>query len=137
MAVDWGSFKNAGNYVVFENIGDNVAGVVEAVRLGTDFNGAACPELIVRTADGAERTVTAGQKVLQSELSDKEPEVGDRIAIVYSGQGPAKPGRAPAKLFDVVVKKGNAPEERAQTQPTAGKPDGVAPTAGTSAADLI
>lgn len=102
MSFDWNEYKSTGDFVTFDNIGDKAVGEVLAVRRGQDFNGNPCPELVLSTEEG-EKTLTVGQKVLRARLADEAPQVGDRIAIVYSGVGEAKPGRAPAKLFDVSV----------------------------------
>lgn len=100
---NWDDFAN-GEFVKFENVGDSVSGEVRSVTVGEDFNGQPCPKLLIATDGGDDRTVTAGQKVLQSRLSEVRPQPGERIAIVYTGVGDAKPGKAPAKLFTVQVR---------------------------------
>jgi hypothetical protein len=130
---NWDDFNNTGEFMTFDNVGDQIAGEVLAVRLGQDFNGKPCPELVLRTAEG-DRTLTAGQKVLQTRLAEERPAVGDRIAVVYSGVGDAKPGKAPAKLFDVAVQRaGQAPAPAAATVaapvPTPAAPAAPAPAA--------
>lgn len=103
---DWTNFKQTGDWITFDEVGDQVIGTVTAVRVGKDFNGNPCPELVIDLEDdGGEKTLTAGQKVLQSKLAEEAPQVGDRIWILYSGVGDARPGRAPAKLFEVKVKR--------------------------------
>lgn len=103
---DWNNFKNTGEWITFNEVGDQVIGVVTAVRVGKDFNGNPCPELMIDLDDdGGEKILTAGQKILQSKLAEWAPQVGDRIWIMYSGVGDARPGKAPAKLFDVKVKR--------------------------------
>lgn len=101
---DWNEFNTSGDFVSFKEIGDKVVGEVIAVRKAQDFNGNPCPELVIRTDDGEDRIVTAGQVMLKSALAEKQPQIGARIAIVYSGVGEAKPGKAPAKQFTVEVK---------------------------------
>jgi len=100
----WDQFKQTDGWITFKEVGDHVVGDILAIRSGSDFNGDPCPELIIRSDDGEERTLTAGQVMLKSELAAQAPQVGDRIRIVYSGVGDAKPGKAPAKMFDVAVK---------------------------------
>lgn len=100
---NWDDFAN-GDFIKFENVGDSVAGEVRSLTVGQDFNGAPCPKILIATDEGDERTVTAGQKVLQSRLAEVRPQVGEKVAIVYSGVGDAKPGKAPAKLFTVQVR---------------------------------
>lgn len=104
---EWDRFK--GDFVKFENVGDGIRGVVRSLTFdGSDFNGKDCPKLVIEEEDGSVRTVTAGQVMLQRTLAEKQPDVGDKISIVYSGNGEGKPGRAPAKLFDVEVTKAGA-----------------------------
>lgn len=90
----------------FEDIGDTLSGTIISIEEGSDFNGNACPQLIIDT-DAGPRKVTAGQKMLQAALAEKEPDEGDFITIAYTGDGEGRPGRAPAKLFKVdVTRKG-------------------------------
>lgn len=105
MSFDWEQFQETSEWFEFKEIGDSAVGEVITVRLGTDFNGASCPELVIRPEGGEARTLTAGQKVLRARLADLKPMPGDKIAIVYSGVGDAKPGKAPAKLFTVQVRR--------------------------------
>jgi hypothetical protein len=105
---NWDDYQNTGDWITFENIGDHVVGTVKAVRRGKDFNGNPCPELIIDADGEGEKTLTAGQVMLKSALAEEKPRPGDRILIKYSGVGDAKPGKAPAKLFDVTVKRGGA-----------------------------
>lgn len=119
MGFDWNEYKSTGDWITFENVGDRAVGQILAIRQGQDFNGNPCPELVIRTDEG-DKTLTAGQKVLRARLAEEGPQVGDRIAIVYSGVGDAKPGRAPAKLFDVSVSRGDAAGAAASSgQPSA------------------
>lgn len=99
----WDQFK--GEYFKFNNPGDTVEGEAIAVRLGKDFKGEPCPELVVATPKG-EKVVTAGQANLKVRLAEEQPEVGDDVKITYTGDGQAKPGQAAPKLFDVVVARG-------------------------------
>ena len=106
MSFEYDRYVDGGDFVKFENVGDQVVGVVKEVREGKDFNGHPCPELVLEVEDGEEKTVTAGQVRLKAELAEKRPQMGDKIRITYSGVGDAKPGKAPAKLFTVEVKEG-------------------------------
>lgn len=103
---NWDDYKSTGEWISFRDIGDQVIGDIIAIRTGTDFNGNPCPELILRTDDGEERTLTAGQTLLKSALAEQAPQVGDKIFIKYTGNTEAKPGKAPAKQFQVAVKTG-------------------------------
>lgn len=104
---DWNEYRQTGDWITFSEVGDSVVGVVVAVRTGQDFNGRPCPELVL-DVDGSEKTLTAGQVMLRAALAAEQPQAGDRVAIVYSGVGEARPGKAPAKLFDVTVQRGGS-----------------------------
>jgi len=104
----WDEYTNNGDWITFANVGDSAVGTVKGIRRGKDFNGNPCPELLIETSDG-EKTITVGQVMLKAALADERPQVGDKIAIVYSGVGDAKPGKAPAKLFEVKVQKSDVP----------------------------
>lgn len=101
----WDSF-GSGDRFKFVNPGDTIEG--EVLRLSaTDFGGTAdpTPVITVRT-DGGDKEVTASQTVLCSRLAEQAPEVGDHITIRYDGEADkARPGRSPAKLFTVTVKR--------------------------------
>jgi hypothetical protein len=100
----WDQFT--GNFVKWENVGDSVSGEVLDVSLGKDFNGDPAPQLVIETDEGV-KTVTAGQKVLQTRLAENRPEVGDEVTITFSGRGePRAKGQEGAKLFDVEVTRG-------------------------------
>ena len=104
MSYDWEPFEGGdGEFVSFKNVGDEVIGGITDIKTGRDFNGNPCPEIHITTDDGDERIVTAGQVMLKRALAEQAPQVGDRIKITYSGNGEAKPGKAPAKLFSVAV----------------------------------
>ena len=107
MAFDYSKYTSGtGVYVKFENVGDQVIGVVKEVREGRTFKGNPCPELVLEDESGEERIVTAGQVMLRAALAERQPQPGDKVRIIYSGVGEAKPGQAPPKLFSVDVKKG-------------------------------
>ena len=106
MSFDYDQYTQSGDWVRFENVGDGIVGIIKEVREGKDFNGNPCPELILEDGEGEEKTLTAGQVMLKAALAEKAPQKGDKVRIVYSGVGPAKPGKAPAKEFTVEVKPG-------------------------------
>lgn len=108
MPFEYGKYANSGSFVKFDEIGDSVEGEVVLVQEGQDFNGNPCPELIIETPGAGTKTVTAGQAMLKVALAEKQPQKGDRVRITYSGHGEGKPGRAPSKLFEVVVEKAGA-----------------------------
>lgn len=101
----WDSF-GSGDRFKFVSPGDNIEGEIVGLS-ATDFGGTAdpTPVLTIRTEDG-DKDVTASQRVLVSRLAEQAPEVGDHIAIRYDGDAAnARPGRSPAKLFTVTVKR--------------------------------
>lgn len=110
MGINWDDFDSPGDYPTpfkFRNRNDTVVGEVYYVRT-TDFGGTSekVPEIWVRLDDGAEVGVAASQVNLRRLLCLHRPNVGDRIAIVYTGDATsAKAGQSPAKLFDVVVRR--------------------------------
>jgi len=110
MVFDYNKYRNTGDYFKFEEVGDQIVGVVKLVREGRTFNGEPCPELVLETTgeDGSvdEKTVTASQVRLKAALAEKRPQEGDKVRITYSHVGEASPGKAPPKEFTVDVKPG-------------------------------
>lgn len=110
MGFDYDRYAQSGDYFKFNNVGDQIVGIVKEVREGRTFNGEPCPELVLETTDEEgntdEKTVTASQVRLKAVLAEKRPQAGDKIRITYSGVGDASPGKAPPKEFTVDVKPG-------------------------------
>jgi hypothetical protein len=120
-SIDWQEFEQGeipAIRIKFESINDNVAGVVINVRI-TDFGGKGerTPELWIKREDGSEVSMVASQVMLQRALAASKPAVGDRIAVVYKGDGQStRAGMSPPKLFDVkVVRAGSAQPNGAST----------------------
>lgn len=87
--------------------GDTIEGVITRLT-ATDFGGTGLPTPVIAvvTPDGFESEVTASWAVLVSRLVEADPNVGDWIKITYDGDATSsRPGRSPAKLFTVVVKR--------------------------------
>ena len=101
------SLASGGDYVRFENPGDNVVGDVLNVTMHTWDDGSSCPKLTIRTDDGNDVTLTAGQVRLKAELRDKRPEPGDRIKVTFT-ELEKRPGGRTLKHFDVQVASGGA-----------------------------
>lgn len=122
--IDWGQFN--GNFptaLKFDTPGTSIVGTITRIRVA-NFAEGPVPELWIRPDDGEERSVLASQVRLQTKLAELRPASGDRIAIVYTGnEESSKPGKSPAKLFDVDVKKGTG------TPPAANGGNGGAPAA--------
>lgn len=109
MTFDYDKYRNTGDFFKFDEVGDQIIGVVKTVREGRTFNGEPCPELVLEVEDGdswVEKTVTASQVRLKAVLAEKRPQVGDKVRITYSGVGDASPGKAPPKEFTIDVKEG-------------------------------
>jgi hypothetical protein len=97
----------SGNYQKWETPGDTLVGDVVGRGVGQDVNGNDCPQIVVRTDDGAEITVTAGQAQLKAKLMEARPNPGDRIKITYT-EAEKREGGKTLKHFEVVVKRGEA-----------------------------
>jgi hypothetical protein len=142
--IDWEEFDQGEIPAVrikFETKGDHVAGAVTNVRI-TDFGGKGerTPELWIQRDDGTEVSVVAGQVMLQRALAGARPAVGDRIAIVYTGDGNStRAGLSPPKLFDVkIVRAGAAqPNGAATVAELAPTSAGTEPTSAVTADSLI
>lgn len=106
MPLDYDKYSSSGTYMKFNEIGDQIVGVIKEAREGKDYNGDPCPELVLEDEDGNERIVSAGQALLKAALAEKRPNELDKIRITYSGNSEGKPGRNPAKQFTVDVKEG-------------------------------
>ena len=120
----------------FDTMGSAIAGTIINIRRA-EFDGKAIPELWITTDDG-DRSVLCGQANLMAQLLDLRPNVGDRIAIVYTSQRKAKLGMA--KLFDVSLKRADGKtfvksDEHGMTIATVSDPPEVANVK--TAADLL
>lgn len=101
----WDNF-GSGDRFKFTTVGDTIEGEVLGLS-ATDFGGTAdmTPVLTIRTEQG-DKEITASQKVLITRLAESGPEVGDWVRIRFDGEAEsARPGRSPAKLFTVTVKR--------------------------------
>jgi len=105
MADEWDGLPS-GDFAKWDSVGDEITGDVIGKGVGVDFNGGACPQIVVRRDDESEVTVTAGQAQLKAKLLEAKPQVGDRIKIAFTGTEKADKGDK--KLFEVNVKKGGA-----------------------------
>jgi hypothetical protein len=133
--IDWGEFAGSGGQYPerfkFNSPGDAIAGTIVDIRIATMPDGDRLPSLSLRDDQGTEWSLLASQRGLQALLASHRPASGDRISIVYTGDGEAKPGKNAPKLFDVAVVRpdgGPAPAAAAPTPPAPAAP---------SAADLI
>ena len=139
--IDWTEF--ASNWKKFDTVGDSVVGLIVATGMD-EYMGKRYPVLTLQTDDGDTVNVPCTQKGLQARLAQLRPQVGVRIAISYQGDGDARPGQNPPKLFTVAVGETPAPAApvaavAAPVVPTAVVPAPVAApsTVAPSAADLL
>jgi hypothetical protein len=128
-SIDWGEFQGStGDWQKFrfDEVGAQISGEITELRIATMADGTRMPALTIKTDDGSEWSLLASQMGLQRALASNRPATGDRISIVYTGDGEAKPGKSAPKMFDVAVKRGDEP---AAPAPVA--------AASVSAADLL
>ena len=125
----------SGIFVKWEEAGQQVVGIITSMDVVRDHfaaiddkNAAMHPRLTIDT-DMGDQIVTCSQAQLRSKIIEAHQttglEVGDKIAIVYTGIENLAGGKT-MKTFDVVVKTPEAPSAPAATKKA--KP---------SAADLI
>lgn len=107
-----------GDYVKFDQIGDNIAGIIIEVTVKRWDDGTISPQLLLDTPDGV-KTVTAGQIRLKAALAEQRPEKGDHISIRLSDIERRSGGKT-LKHFDVQVQRGGlpAPSAAAATSPS-------------------
>jgi hypothetical protein len=131
--IDWTEFGGAagsGDYperFTFITPGDQITGTITAVSVATMPDGTRLPAIELRDDNGTAWSVLAGPKALQGLLAAHRPASGDRIGIVFTGFGEAKPGKSPAKLFDVAVKRDG--DTAAPVAPAAAPAPAPAPSA--------
>lgn len=124
MGFDWTKYQDGARFK-FIHPGDKVEGEVVKISV-TTFGGQAepTPQLDIKTSSGNVLSVAASQTVLCSRLAEEAPEVGDIVSITYTGEADkAAPGRSPAKLFDVIVKRGETTAAPATQTPPVNEAD--------------
>ena len=95
------------DYVKFETPGDTITGTITALR-NHRLDEKPVPKIVIRTAEGHDRTVTGGQARLKPLLTEKRPDVGDTITITMTNVEKRAGGKT-LKHFEVEVGKGTAP----------------------------
>ena len=111
------------DYDKLEHPGDTITGTITALRIHR-FDDKPVPQIVIRTAEGHDRTVTGGQARLKALLTEKRPDVGDTITITMTNVEKRAGGKT-LKHFEVEVGKG-----------TAAAPAAAAPAAADPAATL-
>lgn len=110
-----------GEFVSFDNIGDSVAGTINAIRTHRFDDGKVVPQILLSTDDGEEKTLTAGQVRLKAELAAQRPEPGDHLSVVLSDIEKRTGGKT-LKIFTVQVNRGGKPAAAATPAPAAAAP---------------
>jgi hypothetical protein len=119
------------DYVKFETPGDTITGTITALRIHR-FDDKPVPQIVIRTPEGHERTVTGGQARLKALLTEKRPDVGDTITITMTNVEKRAGGKT-LKHFEVEVGKVAAP---APAAPAAAAPAVADPAATLAASGL-
>jgi hypothetical protein len=88
-------------------------------ELGFEQQGTA-PFLRVLADDGTEWSVAGFHAVLRAELLRTGPHVGDRVGVIYQGEGKAKKDQSAPHLYRVVVERNpDGPQEPDRELPPA------------------
>ena len=105
---DYDDYTNSGDYISWDNPGDEVIGTIKEQRDGTDYNGKECMEFVLEVSDdGDEATLTVSQWMLNKLFTEQRPSVGDRIRVRYTGTETTDRGRT-VKQFTLDVQAGQA-----------------------------
>ena len=86
-AFDWSPFAGGGDFVKFEQIGDEVVGKIVAIRVHTfDPDKGPVPLLDLEPRGGGDTVTLAVDKVdLRMQVGALQPQVGDMIAAKFTG----------------------------------------------------
>ncbi len=103
---DYDKYVTTGNFIAWDNPGDEVIGTIKERRDGTDYNGDMCMEFVLEiNDDGDVATLTASQWMLNKLFTEQRPSVGDRIRVKYTGTETTDRGRT-VKQFTLDVQPG-------------------------------
>lgn len=97
--------KVSNDFVKFEKEGDRIAGTIQAIRKHRFTDGSVAPQILLKTDDGDEKTLTVGQVRLKLAMAEQRPEVGDHLTVALT-QIEKRGGGKTLKHFDVSVKRG-------------------------------
>lgn len=87
--------------------------------LGFEQQGTA-PIVRLLAEDGTEWNVAGFHAFLRAELLRAQPGIGDRLGVVYQGEGVAKENQSPPHLYRVVVERNpDGPQQRDADLPPA------------------
>jgi hypothetical protein len=92
--------------------GASIVGIVVKVSVtrsdfATDGQDPMCPTVTLKVKDGTKFRIIGYGAVLKREMQDKDPQVGDTMAVKYFGEKPIRNGKfagRPYKHFGVAVK---------------------------------
>jgi hypothetical protein len=97
--------RAGGEFVKLDNLGDTIAGTIQAIRKHRFDDGSVVPQILLVTDQGEERTLTAGQVRLKAELAQQRPEAGDHITVTLTQIEPRAGGKS-LKHFAVQIRRG-------------------------------
>lgn len=122
-----------------EKLGEQLLGeLVERETFESDYDGGPYEVLtILNEKDGREYSWGAYHTVARRLVASKDPQVGERVAVVYGGLGEAQPGMNPPVRWRLLVDRPR-PQGPDQPPPVAAKPEDPKPTppgAGSGRAD--
>lgn len=127
--------RSGGEFVKFEQVGDEVSGTIAAVRAHRFDDGKVAPQIILTTDGGEERTVTCSQVRLKQELAEQRPEAGDWIHIKLMQVEPRAGGKS-LKHWQVEIRRGGGGDQAAApSQPDSPAPQPAAQPAAAPAGD--
>lgn len=91
-----------------ERSGEGVEGVVIALDItGSEYTDEPIPVITVKQDDGVIRGIRGYHSVLRGNLKDADPQVGDRLAIVYEGKKQNRKGTGSYHSYKVRVARGS------------------------------
>ena len=113
MSFDWAPFATSGHpFVKWENVGDSVVGTITAIRSHT-FDQAKGPVVLldVQVKDSDDLVTISADKVdLRRKLAEIAPQVGDLLAVRFTGTEKVPGSPNPMKVFEVKHKAGEREE---------------------------
>lgn len=116
--------REGGDFVKLENIGDEISGVISALRAHRFNDGSVAPQVIfIDDRDGETRTWTAGQVQSKKKLAELRPDEGDWFKAKLAQIEKRAEGKT-LKHIELVVNRGGKPGN--QTAP-ASRPAPAAP----------
>lgn len=121
--------RQGGEFFKFNQVGDRIAGTINAIRTHRFEDGKVAPQILLTTDEGDERTLTVGQVRLKAALAEQRPEPGDHLTVTFT-QNEKRTGGKTLKHFEVQIRRasqaGAAPAaQRSTADSVLGKPAGA------------